>query len=382
MDIHKLRISLTHKQFKLGILYKIALQNFLSVLEVAVIPLLLIASLVLVGFVLWESKQWYAAAGQIKELSPHIQAKNEIMRTLAQVLGGAFILTGLYFTAKNVFVSRRAQITDRFADALEKLSDTDNVLRRIGGIHGLESIARDSPGDHWRVMEIFTNFIRINTTDNRYLEAQKGIPQERRKPRDDIQQILNAIGRRTRAYGIGESRSLNLTGVNLDGADLQGANLEGANFMDTNLCGAIFLGAHLRGANFSRARLEGVNFNSADLNKAIFYRASLERAQLRKALLNKTSFAMSQMQYASFDGTDLQRVLFTSATLDNTSFEGARLKKCQFSKASLKGTILKEAEVSYPTGLTKDQVKLAITDERTILPELPSGDTLQQAGSA
>jgi uncharacterized protein YjbI with pentapeptide repeats len=382
MDIHRLRNKFAHKQFKLGILYRIALQNFLSLLEVAVIPLLLIGSLVLVGFVLWESKQWYAAAGQIKELSPHIQAKNEIMRTLAQVLGGAFILTGLYFTAKNVFVSRRAQITDRFADALEKLSDTNNMLKRLGGIHALESIARDSPGDHWRIMEIFTDFVRINTTDNLYLESQNKVQQERRRPRADIQQILNAIGRRTRAYGMGESRRLDLTGANLNGADLRGANLEGVIFRETNLCGAILLGAHLRGANFSSANLEGANFNLADLKRANFYRAHLEHAQLRNAFLNKTSFAMAHMQDASFEGTDLQGVYFPNAVLDNTSFERAHLKECQFSGASLKGTILKEAEVSSPTGLTKSQVKLAIVDEHTSLPELPSGESLERATPA
>ena len=370
MGIHRLRKKLAHKQFKLGILYRIVLHHFLTLLEGAVIPLLLIGSLILVGFVLWQSKQWYAAAEHINELNLHIQAKNEIMRTLAQVLGGAFILTGLYFTAKNVFVSRRSQITDRFADALEKLSDTNNILKRIGGIHALESIARDSPGDHWRIMEIFTDFVRINTTDNAYLESQNSVPQEKQKPRADIQQILNAIGRRTRSHGIGESRCLDLTGANLSGADLRGANLEGANFRGTTLCGAILLEAHLRGANFSNANLKGANFNLADLKKANFHQANLEYAQLRKAFLNKTSFTMAHLEYASFEGTDLKGVYFLNAVLDSTSFEAAHLNGCHFSKASLKSTVLKGAAVSSPSGLTQTQVESAIVDKHTILPTL------------
>lgn len=368
MDIHRLRKKLAHKQFKLGILYRIILYHFLTLLEGAVIPLLLIGSLILVGFVLWQSKKWYAAAEHIQELSLHIQAKNEIMRTLAQVLGGAFILTGLYFTAKNVFVSRRSQITDRFADALEKLSDTDNILKRIGGIHALESIARDSPGDHWRIMEIFTDFVRINTTDDAYLESQNSIPQEKRKPRADIQQILNAIGRRTRSHGMGESRCLDLSGANLNGADLRGANLEGAIFRGTTLCGAILLEAHLRKANFSNANLKGANFNLADLKKTNFYQANLERAQLRKAFLNKTSFTMAQMQYASFERTDLKEVFFLNAVLDGTSFEAAHLNRCHFSKASLNSTVLKGAAMISPSGLTQTQVESAVIDEQTILP--------------
>ena len=355
------------------------LYGFLTLLEGAVIPLLLIGSLVLVGFVLWESRQWYAAAGQIKELSPHIQAKNEIMRTLAQVLGGAFILTGLYFTAKNVFVSRRAQITDRFADAVEKLSDTENMLRRIGGIHSLESIARDSPRDHWRIMEIFTDFIRINTTTNAYLESQNKVPQEKRKPEADIQQILYAIGRRTRSYALGESRCLDLSGANLYGADLRGANLEGVTFTGTTLCRAILLGAHLRKADFSGANLTSANINLADLKKANFFRAILDHAQLRHAFLNKTSFTRAEMQHASFEGTDLRGVYFLYAVLDHASFEKAHLKACHFSGASLRCTILKEAEVVSPSGLTQTQVTSAIADGLSIVPTPTSGEALDKA---
>jgi len=177
-----LKYKLGHWRFKLAILYKLALQNFLSILEIAVIPILLIGSLVLVGFVSWQSVEWYRAASTLSDLSEHIKSKNEIMRTLAQVLGGAFVLTGLYFTAKNVFVSRQAQITDRFGDALEKLSEKENILKRIGGIHALESIAKDSPRDYWRIMEIFAGFIRLNTADTLYIESQAEIPDGRRRP--------------------------------------------------------------------------------------------------------------------------------------------------------------------------------------------------------
>ncbi|MBV9928080.1 MAG: pentapeptide repeat-containing protein [Acidobacteria bacterium] len=381
MDFSRLKKDVARKLFRLGILYRIALQKFLSLLEVAVIPLLLIVSLALVGFVLWESRQWYAAAGKIPELSQHIQAKNEIMRTLAQVLGGAFILTGLYFTAKNVFVSRRAQITDRFADALEKLSDTGNMLKRIGGIHALESIARDSPDDHWRIMEIFTEFVRINTTDEAYVESQGGIAPEKRRPRADIQQILNAIGRRQRTYGMGERRRLDLTGANLDGADLQGANLEGGAFRGASLRGAVLLGAHLRGANFTAANLEGANLNLSDLKKTIFHRARLARAQLRNACLRETSFSMSDLQHASFEGTELLRVNFPNAVLEGASFEESRLWGCTFAGARLNQAILKKAEVRASEGLTNPQVASAVTDEHTIL-ELPPGETVGQENPA
>src|SRR5439155_6101765 len=101
---------------------------------------------------------WLQVANTIApETSPkdRIVAENEIMRTLAQVFGGALVLAGIYFTAKNVFVSRRGQTDERFADAVEKLGDK-SLPRRLGAIHALESVALESARDHSRVIELFT----------------------------------------------------------------------------------------------------------------------------------------------------------------------------------------------------------------------------------
>lgn len=367
-----LKYKLSHWRFKLAILYRLALQNFLAILEVAVIPILLIGSLVLVGFVLWQSIGWYRAASTLSDLSEHIKSKNEIMRTLAQVLGGAFVLTGLYFTAKNVFVSRQAQVTDRFGDALEKLSEKENILRRVGGIHALESIAKDSPRDYWRVMEIFAGFIRLNTTEPSYIASQSEVTEENRKPRADIQQVLDAIGRRNRTYRIGENRRLDLTGAYLEGADLRDANLEGVNFQKANLAKAIFKGAHLKGADFSKANLEGSNFNLADLSNSNFHEANLTFAQLRNAILKNTAFAMAQMRGASFEGSMLNKVYFANAILENADFEESILDECHFYGANLNHTVFRKAKMTTPIQLTEEQLRCAVVDKETSLPRFLS----------
>ena len=58
-------------------------------------------------------------------------------------------------------VSQEGQITDRFTRAIEQLG-AEQLQVRLGGIYALERIARDSPGDHWPIMEVLTAFVREN----------------------------------------------------------------------------------------------------------------------------------------------------------------------------------------------------------------------------
>lgn len=362
------RHHLPHVIFKMGIMWNLVIRTLFSFLEFAAIPILLVASLFLVGFVVWQSIGWYVAASQLSDLNQHITAKNEIIRTLAQVLGGGFVLTGLYFTAKNVFVSRQGQITDRFADALEKLSEKDNIVKRIGGIHALESIARDSPRDHWEIIQIFTEFVRINTADADYIEQQEKISDIRRVPRSDIQLVLEAIGHRRRTYRIGESRQLDFRGANLDGADLRHANLEGADFRRSSLKRAILQGAHLKGADFSDANLEGANLNFADLTGANFHQATLNSTQIRNATLRRTSCALAEFKDASFSKTILNKVYFARAVLDKADFTEAMLHKCIFFGATLQSTDFTKADLRSSTQITMEQLeKATLNDAR--LPE-------------
>src|SRR5439155_242465 len=71
------------------------------------------------------------------------------------------------------------------------------------------------------------------------------LPEDRAEaqPPADTQAVLTVIGRRTRTYGNGETRHLDLSKTILQGADLGGAQLHGANLGGAQLQGAILGGA-------------------------------------------------------------------------------------------------------------------------------------------
>ena len=54
----------------------------------------------------------------------------------------------------------RQQTSDRFVKAIEQLGNDTSTDVRIGGIYGLEQLARDSPSDHPAVFDVLTAFVR------------------------------------------------------------------------------------------------------------------------------------------------------------------------------------------------------------------------------
>jgi len=103
------------------------------------------------GVALWKAPDWmHATASQARYNA----------RVLVISVGGAIVVgTGLLYTARNYRLSRRGQVTDRFTIALERLGSSELYVR-IGGIHALEHVMRDSPGHHNDVIEVLTQFIR------------------------------------------------------------------------------------------------------------------------------------------------------------------------------------------------------------------------------
>ncbi len=97
---------------------------------------------------------WYIAPQKPSE-------KKDLVLGLAQILGGAALLSGLYFTWRTLQVNREGQITERYTRAIDQLGKTDddgNKLFeiRVGGIYALERIAKESEEDHWPIMEVLT----------------------------------------------------------------------------------------------------------------------------------------------------------------------------------------------------------------------------------
>src|SRR5215510_9744868 len=73
-------------------------------------------------FLLWKLPQWQVAA--VPEIKDRIDLESKSRQTLAQILGGAALLVGLYFTSQTLRTTQEGQITDRFTKRLTNLGKT------------------------------------------------------------------------------------------------------------------------------------------------------------------------------------------------------------------------------------------------------------------
>jgi hypothetical protein len=212
------------------------------------------------------------------------EQKQALVVTLAQILAGTALLSGLYFTwrgqrltqesledtrkntQENLRVTREGQITERFTRAIDQLGKVEDGKKlfevRIGGIYALQRIARESDEDYWPIMEILTAYVRQNapwppeagqertedaTDERRAMEGSGGKLEatEPSAPTPDIQAIITFLRRRSRSIGKGEPEPLDLGKTNLSGANLDSANLSAANLTGANLSGAKLRGEAL-----------------------------------------------------------------------------------------------------------------------------------------
>jgi hypothetical protein len=227
----------------------------------------------------------------------------------------------------NLRIAQEAQITNRFTQAIGQLgaelkNGDPNLEVRLGGIYALERIARDSPRDHWTIMEILTAYVRQNAPWPP--AAASDVPSWVEQPlesmemkdvpnlREDVQAILTVLGRRVPAarrvtgssYALSTPAEIKLrmtksdrleTGwldlhmaalrkaylvrAHLEEAFLQGTHLEGANLGHASLAGIYLKGANLQEANLWHANLQGANLELADLKGATFDHADLRAAK-------------------------------------------------------------------------------------------------------
>jgi hypothetical protein len=284
------------------------------------------------------------------------ELRNSIRQTFLQALGGAALLLGLYFTARTLRISQETlrtnqegQVTERFTNAIEHLGDTQLTVR-LGGIYALERIARDSPKDHWQIMEVLTAYVRDNAPwppktaqplqggqalENKQAgknDQPSSSPEPFPKLATDIQAILTVLGRRTRSSDREGENSLDLTQTGLQGADLAGAHLAGARLNDAHLAGADLMDAHLAGADLFGAHLAGADLFGAHLAGADLFGAHLEGADLFGAHLERATLMDAYLEGA-IDLTMAQ--LATVRTLQGASLDPPLMEQLQREKPAL-----------------------------------------------
>lgn len=88
-----------------------------------------------------------------------IVLQNTLNGSAFQLVGSLLFFTIAYIAWRNLAASEKKQVSEKFAKAVDQLSNNELYVR-VGGIFALEQIAQSSPEDHWVVMEVLTSYIR------------------------------------------------------------------------------------------------------------------------------------------------------------------------------------------------------------------------------
>jgi uncharacterized protein YjbI with pentapeptide repeats len=319
------------------------------------------------------------------ETMQRLALENEFRKPLIQMFLGACGLIILYFAWRRLQVAdenarlvEAGHMTACYSQAVAQLAAVaggqPNIEVRLGGIYALERIARESPRDHWTVMEVLSAYVRRHSPAPPPVQSVGVNGQESaaeagpaRTPGIDIQAILTVLGRRERGGGREpQGRSLNLAVTNLEGADFSQAHLEKANFHDARLervnftqaCleGADLRGAHLERANLMEASLERAELGGAHLERANLMEARLERAYLMNAHLEDANLLdahlggayliLANLEGANLQATRLEGAKLMAAHLERANLLDARLEKAELGSAHLEGAVLRGAELS------------------------------------
>jgi len=273
------------------------------------------------------------------------QLQNNARSTLLQAVAGLLVIVGAIATWRQVQVNREGQITERFTRAVDQVG-SENIDIRIGGIYGLERVAKNSPADRPQVQYILAAFIRghapwphpdANDGDpfaDTTLDSQPWLYV--RCP--DVQAALNVLGRRHTSPG-----TLRLY---LSRVDLRSANLDNAKLID----------AQIRHANLARSWMVG----------AVLEKSDLCYTDLRQARATKASFANAVLLGATLKGADLHE-----ADLSGADLRGADMRARNLKYANLTGVIA-DSRTLWPEGF--DASNVTITNEAAPPENAPKQD--------
>lgn len=234
------------------------------------------------------------------EAKDRLTLENELRKTIAQIVGGAAILAGLYFTWQQLQASRRsleiaqeAQTTERFTRAVDQIGN-QQLQVRVGGIYALGEISKDPSYDRrWTVISVLAAFLRDRAS---WRPGPPKIPLP-----EDIQAAVSVIAARDSrgaTYDATIHHVIDLTGTDLRRALLRAANLQAVELTRV----------HLEGADLRGASLAGVVMTGAHLDEALLDDSDLSAADLRGTELRGTSLSGANLRRAHLEGVDLSSV--------------------------------------------------------------------------
>jgi uncharacterized protein YjbI with pentapeptide repeats len=347
----------------------------------------------------------------------------------------AFVLTAMataVFTWwKNNINQKNSEIQENnrqdalFAQGVDFLKETNDLITRKSGAHLLKDLAVTSPAhtqkcidvicslnENWMpkflknypdFFEINYNFPNIKNTDELKLRL---IDEEKEEfeylPQSDEAKIyaekialsqlaLQAVSEIIRKvsenyefkgpydlsykYLCGGSFSRlnfgkfgNMVGTNLQSSVLIMSNLESANLREAHLESANLRVAHLESADLYRAHLESADLSGAHLESAYLGEAHLESAYLGDSHLESADLDEAHLESADLDEAHLESAYLSGAHLESTKFincylENAIIKTVDFSKSDITGTDFRKAKGTETAKFGENRNNAIFNDE-------------------
>lgn len=266
-----------------------------------------------------------------------LMLQNAARTALLQGLAGLAVLIGLYFTWRQVKTSRDMHSTDRFIRAVDQIGRPDKTTEvALGGIYGLERVARDSPADRRSIGEILTAYVRTRNTEFSDKPDETLPSLLMRAP--DVQAAISVLGRGKfsdiRLLIDRDIHVLDLSETDLRGADLSNLDLRGAWMNGAKLHRAFLVDADLSWVQLGEANMQHIIANGTTFSDASFYNADCKDGHF---------------DHANFDGAILHGVDMQGAHLAGASFRDAFLGEANLSGANIKGAVFKNTEADDTT---------------------------------
>jgi len=227
---------------------------------------------------------------QVKHLDKHSRwsAENEARRTLATIVGGIAVFTGLAFSWMQIRETEiqglRASESDRdklrleqFDRAANKLRDHENAGLRAAGLYEMGLLAHTSADYHWPAMRVVSEFVREHRPMGQPAPSSY-------RDHFDIDTALDILASRDIECEAGVAEKL----------DLSHADLSALIYLPR----ANFRGFDLFASSLDDAYLAGSDLSNADLGNPQRL-ASLRNADLSCANLRNVTFVDSDEQVAA-----------------------------------------------------------------------------------
>ncbi|GGF66294.1 hypothetical protein GCM10011332_20440 [Terasakiella brassicae] len=129
-----------------------------------------------------------------------------------------------------------------------------------------------------------------------------------------------------------------------------------------------FRGQSIMEVDFTKAILPQSNFEAVNCTSSVFRKADLSGSTFKDALLSSADLRVSRLTRADMRNARLDRANMLGTDLSGANLEGASLRGVNLSGANLHRANLCGVNLSSVQGLIREQIRRAITDSSTRLP--------------